>query len=79
MVRRRYSKNNTGDPMSFIKQQSTRRLAAGLMVAAASLSVFGITGCQRKEKVVDIKAPGVDVEVERNVDTGEVEVDANKR
>jgi hypothetical protein len=54
----------------------TRRifwLAGFSTLLAACLFV----GCERKERVVDIEAPGVDVEVDRNVDTGEVEVNAN--
>jgi hypothetical protein len=44
-------------------------------ILAASLGAISLAGCERKERVVDIEAPGVDVEVDRNIDTGEVEVD----
>jgi hypothetical protein len=37
-----------------------------------------IVGCAEKEKVVDIKTPAVNVEVERNVKTGETEVDVTR-
>jgi hypothetical protein len=50
--------------------------AAKTLVIAICLGSFAVAGCERKERVVDIEAPGVDVEVDRNVDTGEVEVDA---
>jgi len=63
--------------MSTTLIKSQRWLAAGVLTVAASLGSFGLTGCERKEKVLDIETPGVDVEVERNVDTGEVEVETN--
>ena len=62
--------------MTTIKSQ--RWLAAGVLAVAASLGTFGLTGCERKEKVIDIETPGADVEVERNIDTGEVEVETNR-
>lgn len=58
--------------------KSQRWLAAGVLMVAASLGSFGLTGCERKEKVIDIETPGADVEVERNIDTGEVEVETNR-
>jgi hypothetical protein len=45
------------------------------LVVAASLSAVSLAGCDRKERVIDIDTPGVDVEVDRNIDTGEIEVD----
>jgi len=57
---------------------SQRWLAAGLLTAATSLGSIGLSGCERKEKVIDIETPGADVEVERNIDTGEVEVETNR-
>ena len=49
---------------------------AGLV--SACLGAVTFAGCERKERVVDIETPGADVEVDRNIDTGEIEVDANK-
>jgi hypothetical protein len=37
-----------------------------------------LTGCERKEEVIDVETPGVDVKVERNKDTGEVEVEVER-
>jgi hypothetical protein len=34
-----------------------------------------IVGCAEKEKVLDVETPSGEVEVERNVETGETEVD----
>jgi hypothetical protein len=35
-------------------------------------------GCQRKEKVLDVKGPGGEIKVEKNVDTGQVDVKVKK-
>jgi hypothetical protein len=45
-------------------------LLAGLGLAS--------TGCERKEKVVDIETPAGEVEVHRDVDNGDVEVDVSE-
>lgn len=42
---------------------------------AATISV----GCERKERVIDIKTPGADVKVDRNIDTGGVEVKTERK
>ena len=36
-------------------------------------------GCENKEKVVDIEGPRGQIEVERDRDTGEIDVDATKK
>ena len=41
--------------------------------------IIGTAGCERKERVLDVQTPGADVEVDRNIDTGEVEVDVNDK
>jgi hypothetical protein len=46
-------------------------MGAGLALAAAS-------GCERKERVLDVETPGADIEVDRNIDTGEVEADVEE-
>lgn len=46
-----------------------------LLSAAMLLSL----GCENKEKVLDIETPRGQVEVERDRDTGEVDVDATKK
>jgi len=45
-----------------------------LMSWCAGLGMCALTGCERKEKVLDVETPGGDVEVERNIDTGAVDV-----
>lgn len=49
---------------------------AVLLLAVLPFVAFG---CDRKEKVLDLETPGVDVEVERSVDDGslDVEIDDN--
>ena len=50
--------------------------AAGQVVLAAMLASVGLVflGCERKEKVLDIKTPNRRIEVERSKDTGRVDV-----
>ena len=38
-----------------------------------------LTGCDRKEKVIDIETPGGSLEVERDKDTGEVDIEAEEK
>jgi hypothetical protein len=51
--------------------------SAGLIALAACTITFTLAGCERKERVLDIQTPGTDVEVDRNIDTGEVEVNVD--
>lgn len=44
----------------------------------AGLGACALTGCERKEKVVDVETPGADLEVERSVDTGQVDVEVER-
>jgi hypothetical protein len=44
------------------------------LLLAASVAAFALTGCERKERVIDIKTPGAEVKVDHNLDTGGVEV-----
>jgi hypothetical protein len=46
-----------------------------LMSSFAGLGMCALTGCERKEKVLDVETPGGQVEVERNIDTGAVDVE----
>lgn len=41
--------------------------------------VIGIVGCERKERVLDVQTPEGSLEVDRNVDTGEVEVNVTDK
>jgi hypothetical protein len=56
--------------------RSQHWLASILLGSAASFGCLGLAGCERKETLVDVETPNGGVEVERNIDTGEVEVEA---
>ena len=60
-------------PMTPILRRSTSLAAVTLMAVVAVSAV----GCDTKEKVLDIETPGGEVEVERDRDTGDVEVEVN--
>jgi hypothetical protein len=55
-----------------------RYLKTGLLVSAC-IAAFVCAGCERKERVIDIKTPGADVKVDRNIDTGGVEVKTERK
>jgi hypothetical protein len=47
----------------------TWHLALAILVAASI-----VAGCERKERVLDVRTPGGDVTVDRNIDNGRVDV-----
>ena len=58
---------------SILKQQ----LLGGLAFVCAGLA-FASIGCEKQEeKILDVKAPGVDVEVKKSEDGVNVEVEKN--
>jgi hypothetical protein len=52
--------------------------AARCTLVGACLAI-GIAGCERKERVLDVQTPEGSLEVDRNVDTGEVEVNVTDK
>lgn len=62
--------------MSAWKHLSRRVASASFFSVLTVALCLSVAGCERKEKIVDIEAPGVNVEVERNIDTGKVDVEA---
>ncbi|HTN75853.1 MAG TPA: hypothetical protein VL096_11425 [Pirellulaceae bacterium] len=52
--------------------------AASFLLLSASALCF-TTGCERKEKIIDIKTPNGSIEVERSKDTGRVDVDVDRK
>jgi hypothetical protein len=48
-----------------------------LLAGAAAMS-FGVTGCERKERVVDVEAPGIRIKVDRDKDSGAVDVNVDR-
>lgn len=53
-------------------------LSRVMPVVAAIACTWSLAGCERKEKIVDIKAPGVDIEVNKTKRGIEVETDRDK-
>jgi len=53
--------------------------AASMPPLIMSLAMILSLGCENKEKVLDVETPGANVEVERNRDTGAVDVDVNDK
>lgn len=53
--------------------------AISLPPVVLSLAMICAAGCQNKEKVLDIETPRGQVEVERDRDTGAVDVDATRK
>jgi hypothetical protein len=49
-------------------------MAIGICLGAASLC-----GCERKERVLDVQTPEGSLEVDRNIDTGEVDVEVTDK
>jgi hypothetical protein len=56
-----------------------KRFASGLAALAACFVIFAFAGCERKERVIDVKTPAVDVKVDRNIDNGNVEVKTQRK
>ena len=50
-----------------------------LIALAASLGAISFAGCERKERVLDVKTEHHEVTVDRNVDTGNVEVKSERK
>jgi hypothetical protein len=54
------------------------RSAASVSLVALCLATFALAGCERKERILEVQTPAGDVEADRNIDTGEVEVRVNE-
>jgi len=57
------------------KQAVTLRL----IILSMCLSTLSLVGCERKERVIDVRTPGANVKVDRNVDNGNIEVKAERK
>lgn len=57
------------------------RFVAGRAVLVVSLVFTGavIIGCEQKEKILDVKTPNRSVEIERSNDTGNADVNVERR
>ena len=58
---------------TILSQTKMRWLALTICVMGISLA-----GCERKERVIDVQTPGVDVHVDRDKDTGAIEVETKR-
>ncbi len=59
--------------------RSIKQLAAVLASSLAMLIVAtALPGCERKEKILDVETPSGEVEIERSLDTGEVDVEVDE-
>ena len=52
-------------------------IATWAFAICCSMCVFN--GCERKERVLDVETPEGELEVDRNIDTGEVEVNVTDK
>ena len=53
--------------------------ACSLPPIVLGLAMVFSAGCENKEKVLDVEGPNGGVEIERNRDTGEVDVDVQNK
>lgn len=56
-----------------------RRITSALISLSFCFAAFSIAGCERKERVIDVRTPAADVKVDRNVETGKVEVETTRK
>jgi hypothetical protein len=54
-------------------------LVAAVMLLCVCCGMTALGGCERKERVLDVETPEGDLEVDRNIDTGEVEVNVTDK
>ncbi|QDU09810.1 hypothetical protein [Gimesia aquarii] len=51
---------------------------AGALMLMSTVALT-LVGCDNKEKVLDVETPGGEIEIERNRDTGAVDVEVDKK
>jgi hypothetical protein len=63
-----------------MRNKSLSRLFAGATLAVSvCVGAASFTGCERKERVLDVQTPEGSLEVDRNIDTGEVDVEVTDK
>jgi hypothetical protein len=62
-----------------LKLNRIQRFGLQAIPMFACLGLLACTGCERKERVVDVKTPSTTVTVDRGVDSGKVEVNAERK
>jgi hypothetical protein len=53
--------------------------ASGPLVLSLCIAAITLAGCERKERVIDVRTPAGDVKVDRNIDNGNVEVNTTHK
>jgi hypothetical protein len=61
------------------KSLSSRWIASATLACSVCLGVASFAGCERKERVLDVETPEGSLEVDRNIDTGEVNVEVTDK
>lgn len=56
-----------------------RVLTLGPLVLSVCFAAITLPGCERKERVIDVRTPAGDVKVDRNIDNGNVEVNTTRK
>ena len=56
-----------------------KRFSTFLLALAVCTATFALAGCERKERVVDVRTPAGDMKVDRNIDSGKVEVETTRK
>jgi hypothetical protein len=54
-------------------------LMGGWIAVAAVTALLTLSGCEQKERIIDVETPGKDVEVDRDVNSGRIEVEVKDR
>mgnify|MGYP002621746607 CR=1 FL=1 len=55
-----------------------RALSAGTITGFAFCLALAVSGCEKKEKVLDVETPRGELEVERSTENGDVDVEVNR-
>jgi hypothetical protein len=62
-----------------IKSLCSSSIAKLTMALCLCLGAASLSGCERKERVLDVQTPEGSLEVDRNIDTGEVDVEVTDK
>ncbi|HJQ79747.1 MAG TPA: hypothetical protein VJ828_07315 [Lacipirellulaceae bacterium] len=57
----------------------SRLIAAATLAFSVCIGAASFVGCERKERVLDVQTPEGSLEVDRNIDTGEVDVEVTDK
>lgn len=61
------------------KSLGPRLIAAATLAFSLCIGAASFVGCERKERVLDVQTPEGSLEVDRNIDTGEVDVEVTDK